>query len=59
MNDASSEVIALRLATRQLQHALCAMTLTEQNAEQIRDAITKLQTATNNLKTWLNDHKVL
>lgn len=59
MQDASTEVIAIRQATKQLQHAIAAMTLDNTNAELIRDAIVKLQVATNNLNTWLNDRKVL
>lgn len=59
MNDASAEVIAIRRATRTLQTAIAAMTLTQQNAEQIRHAVVELQTATTNLNNWLNDNQVL
>jgi hypothetical protein len=59
MNDASAEVIAIRHATRKLRDAISAMTLTTDSQEQIRASLVELQTAINNLNTWLNDHKVL
>lgn len=59
MRDAAAEVIAIKQATRQLQDAVASMTLTQTNAELIRDSIAKLQAATNNLNVWLNDQQVL
>ena len=59
MRDAASEVIAIREAARELREALAPMALNEKNAEQIRKTIVKLQAATHNLTTWLNDQKVL
>jgi len=59
MKDAAAEIIAIRQATRQLQTAVAAMTLTQTNAELIRDSIAKLQAATTNLNVWLNDQQVL
>lgn len=59
MKDAASEVIAIRHATRELQDAISNMTLTSQNAEQIRGCIIKLRVATDNLNTWLNDQQIL
>lgn len=59
MNDIASDVIEIRHTVRELRDAISAMTLTQHNAEQIRQCIVKLQNATNNLNAWLNDQPIL